>query len=311
MGMGWGGVIASALAGGAAGAMGSVAKDIDEQQKAAIQAKRDEVLARLQRENQASLARTNKDLDLEYAPKMAAASEEAAAAAAPAKRQRAVDDAKAAADAKEESDNKHAQSRRERATADAEAAEKAKPTTLSSGQAKYDKDGKLIVKNEDKAGDEQKRASARNADAAAEEHRERAKKIKDGKDPDTEKPRNDQKFDWKEHGRNTWVDSVTGVTKTVIPKVEAKKGEWRWKGPNDPDTPEQPQREVYTYGGKEISFDEVQALRSQKSGKSQGVVNSTTTPPTGSGAALVPGKVVAGFRFKGGDKRDPKNWEQV
>jgi hypothetical protein len=311
MSMSWAGVIGSALAGGAAGAMGSAAKDIDEQQKAAIQAKRDAALAALARENQIAVARAGKEMDLEYAPKMAAASEEAAAAAAPAKRQRAADDAKAAADAKEESDNKHAKSRREREVEDTKAKEGAKNRVLSAGQAEYGPDGKLIVKNEDKAGDEQKRASARNSDAAAEEHRARAKKVGEGADPDNPKPRNDQKFDWKEHGRNTWVDSVTGVTKTVIPKVEAKKGEWRAFKENDPDTPEVPAREVYTYGGKEISFDEVQALRASKSGKSPGVVNSTTRPPTSSGAALVPGKVVAGFRFKGGDKRDPKNWEQV
>ena len=65
MAMSWGGVIGGAIAAGAAGGMSSMAKDIDEQMKAEMQALRDKQLAELARQSHA--INTAKDIELRTA----------------------------------------------------------------------------------------------------------------------------------------------------------------------------------------------------------------------------------------------------
>lgn len=163
-GMGWGGVIASALAGGTAGAMSSVAKDIDDQQKAALQAQRDERLAQLTRQNQEALARLNSQLEIDsIGPK------------AKANTQAIVDNLPAAIDA----ENRRVAGTAEAKAAAAQGEAKARAAgemegkggqVLSKGSVLLDKDGNIKFDNSDTQTQEDKdlkKAQARKEDAVA------------------------------------------------------------------------------------------------------------------------------------------------
>ena len=90
-GMSWGGIIGSALAGAGSGAAAAGVQNIQQDQLEAAQARRDQMLAQLTRENYAA----NKQTDINMMPQEAAAKEEAAAKYAPAAAARKADEFKA------------------------------------------------------------------------------------------------------------------------------------------------------------------------------------------------------------------------
>jgi hypothetical protein len=270
MSMSWGGVIASALAGGAAGAASSVAKDIDDQQKAAIQAQRDAQLAKLARENQIAVARNSKELDLEYVPKMADAKEAEDAKNAPARSKREAD----AAAAKEE------------------AIHKVKGDKLNAGEAVYNADGTLRAFNAkelDPAETKLKEAQARKADADAAYAKAHADVVKAKGAEQPAKPRNEMKFDWQPDKKdpNIAYDKTTGVTRIITPEVKEKAGVTHWYKPDEPGSPGKKREEKYFYGGKEIPFEDVERMRQEASsvGEGKGIAGGskadTTMPAPG------------------------------
>lgn len=97
---GWGGVIASGLAGAASGMGAAVVDDINEKQKAEAQRLRDEQLARLTLQNQQTMARFNADLDVQNIGLKADATTAAALRNEESNRKIKVGDAKALAEAK-------------------------------------------------------------------------------------------------------------------------------------------------------------------------------------------------------------------
>lgn len=270
MSMSWGGVIASALAGGAAGAMGSVAKDIDDEQKAAIQAKRDAALAKLAQETHKVNAETSAKVALDNVGPMAKAASDAKSA-------NVEQDAATA--------NKQSDLTRASRTADDQAKEDTKYNKY--GQEIW-KGGKKIGSVEKDAEEERRAQELHDARVESLEAGSEAKRARAGKDnrgggggSGEEKPRNEKPLDWKKtedqpRGMVRYFDKNTGYYMEVTPAKEAKKGD---KGVVnkltlglvdafvDPDTPAVEEKRVYKDAeGKTVPFDVVEAKRREVSG---------------------------------------------
>lgn len=257
---GWGGVIASALAGGTAGAMSSVAKDIDEQQKAALQAQRDQRLAELARETHKINAQASAQVDIETAGPKA----------------KAISDAKAAtAEQDAATVNKVSDLTRPSRTADQQATE----------DTKYNKYGNEVWKGGKKIGtvekdpEDERRAKelhdarVESLTAGAEAKRAAASKLdrsgepKDPKEPKTPKIP-DSKWKQVEGQDGVFVDDVTGWRRVEIPAVKAKPEETNWRGKVIKEAvPEQKARvEFQDSSGKPVTPEQFEAKRREHAG---------------------------------------------
>jgi len=195
-GMSWAGIIASAAAAGGAGAMGSVAQDIGDQQKAEIQRQRDKALADLAQQTHKANLQAGVDSTLQNADAMTAAKVKEQAALEPGKVQEA---------------------------GDIEAV-KNKTRIVPSGSRLIDNDGNIIVDAVEKPMSDEERAlyKARVANelASADAHRSTAEKNRAA----AENPKSDKttKFDVPDFkpapnlGRNFSIDTKTGITKEEI-----------------------------------------------------------------------------------------------
>ena len=204
MSMSWGGIIGSALAGGAAGAMGSVASDIGDQQKAALQRQRDEALAKLQRESHAVELQQTADSAIKNAPAVAAAQRDAYAQQTPLE----VDRAKQIDATKSEN----------------------RTRIIPAGSRLTDNEGNVLVDAQEKPQTPEEKAKIAseiaNLNASAEEHRAAAAKNRAA----AENPKSDKttKFDvpnWQPapqfgkggDAKNWSYDANSGTVKHVIP----------------------------------------------------------------------------------------------
>jgi hypothetical protein len=278
MSMSWGGVIASALAGGAAGAMGSVAKDIDEQQKSAIQAKRDATLAQLARENHKANAQASADIDLAQIPLKAAATNDALNAASTDANTREVAAIKAKAPAMAEAAGK--------LTA---AQEAEKFHTLSPG-VRLVKGDKVVIDGAPRelTAEEADYFNARADEARARGNQAQAKadKTEAGSGAKPDKVKAEKPFAWEaEKGSREWSqDKTTGYYKRVISGKAGDPGSsgFLGMGKRDPVPASEGVTEYYAPDKKtKVTFEEVDAKRNEDSGnkpRASGVVNTGAAP---------------------------------
>lgn len=280
MAMGWGGVIASALAGGAAGAMSSVAKDIDDQQKAALQAQRDERLAQLAQQTHKVNAQASADIELAQAPLKAKVANDLANTYAP--------DANARAAAATRS---QIEPEAEKAAAIEKAKEGEKYHTLSPG-VRLVKGDKVVIEGEPRVLTEEEaeywNARTENERAKAGLWVAKTEKTEAGGGGKDDKPRNVKAFEWKEEekrgpgGVKKYVDKTTGFTKEVIPAVaakEAKSGILGWGA--EAAVPGKEEQVIYKDPeGKVVPFEVVEAKRYEVSGvKPGGSTGGSSAPP--------------------------------
>lgn len=263
-GMGWGGVIASALAGGAASAMTSIAGSLDDQMKAEIQAKRDAQLSKLRQEEHAANKKLDAQVELDSMRPKAEMANQLANEFAP--------DANARAAAATRS---QIEPEAEKAGAIEKAKEAEKTHTLSAGQ-RLVKGDKVIIEGEPRVLTEEE-AEYWNARTEAERARAgflTAKGDNAGAGGGKEKKPAAEK--WKESGKGSEggklsVEEHTGYTQEVVPGTKERPEERRWLGPNKPAVPATEARVIYRDpSGKQVTRAEFEAALQ----KTPGVVNS-------------------------------------